>query len=430
MSAVDIAADAATTPFTEHESNVRTYCRTFPEVFCAAHNATLVAESGRTYVDFFAAAGSLNYGHNDPRIKRAVVAYLEGDGVLQALDMYTVAKRRFISSFQDTVLAPRGLDYKLQFCGPTGANAVEAALKLSRIVTGRSGVVSFMGGYHGLSLGSLAVTGNRALRRAAGTRLDGCTFVPYPAGPSGEFDALAYLERMFTDAHSGTELPASVIVETIQAEGGVYIPRDGWLAQLAALCRAHGVLLICDEIQTGCGRTGTFFAFERNGIAPDIVCVSKSISGIGLPMAMLLIRPELDQWEPGAHTGTFRGNQLAFVAAEAALAYWRDGAFTARIAEHESVLARTLAGCAHDVPGLAVRGRGMLWALDFTRCGGGQTARRVSAEAFRRGVVVETAGRDGNVLKIMPPLTIEPETLLQGCDKLARAVRAECAANR
>jgi diaminobutyrate-2-oxoglutarate transaminase len=419
--------------FEEYESNVRSYCRRFPAVFERARNAMVYAETGETYIDFFAGAGSLNYGHNNGYIRDQVLAYLAQDGVISGLDLHTTAKREFLDAFTRRVLQPRNLHYKVQFSGPTGANAVEAALKLARMATGRSNVFAFMGAYHGLSLGSLAVTANRGNRSAAGVSLDNTTFLPYPVmpGSSGSLshlDTLDYAEMLLTDPHSGADAPAAVILETVQAEGGVMVAPTGWLRGLRDLCDRHGILLICDEIQTGCGRTGPFFSFERAGIVPDIVTVSKSISGLGLPMSLVLIRPDLDVWEPGQHTGTFRGNQLAFVGATAAIEYRLTSGLEDEVAQKSTLLEAMLRdGIESLSSGIEVRGIGMIWGIDFSGLGIGGMANRVSARCYQQGLIAETAGRDDSVLKLLPPLTTEVSTLEDGCRIIRESIRTELA---
>ncbi len=309
------------------ESEVRSYCRSWPAVFDRAQGSVMYDEDGRRHLDFFAGAGSLNYGHNNPVLKRALIDYLLRDGVTHGLDMSTVAKRTFLSTFQDLVLRPRDLPYKVMFPGPTGTNAVEAALKLARKVKGREAIVSFTNAFHGMSLGSLAVTGNAFKRAGAGIPLVHGTPMPFDNYFEGTVPDFLWFERLLEDQGSGLNKPAAVIVETVQGEGGINVARPEWLRALKELCERQDMLLIVDDIQMGCGRTGAFFSFEESGIVPDIVTVSKSISGYGLPMSLCLFRPELDVWEPGEHNGTFRGNNPAFVTATAALeAYWTDGA--------------------------------------------------------------------------------------------------------
>nr|WP_310732426.1 diaminobutyrate--2-oxoglutarate transaminase [Rubrivivax gelatinosus] len=388
----ELPSQAAESPFDAHESAVRSYCRSFPALFTRAKGARLHAADGRSWLDFFAGAGTLNYGHNPEFIKRRLVDYLEADGIAHGLDLHTQAKAAFIERFVAEVLAPRGLDYRLQFTGPTGANAVEAALKLARRITGRSGVFAFTGAYHGLSLGALAVTANRGKRAAAGTALHDATFVPYPDGRLPAEQTLAWIERLFTDGHSGVELPSAVIVETVQAEGGIHVAPADWLAALQTLCRRHGVLLIVDDIQVGCWRTGSFFSFERAGLVPDLVVLSKAIGGYGLPMSLLLIRPEHDRWAPGEHTGTFRGNQLAFVAGAAALEFAATTGLDAEVRRKAALCEARLRALAARDARLAVRGLGMVWGLDCAGAGPG-VAERLSARCFELGLVAETAGR-------------------------------------
>lgn len=415
-------AGVAPSVFEELESDVRFYCRRFPVVFDRAQGAELYTEDGRMFIDFFCGAGTLNYGHNNAFIKRRVMEYLARDGVLHGLDMHTVAKREFLRTFARVVLEPRGLDYKVQFCGPTGTDAVEAALKLARKATGRSGVISFTGAYHGMSRGSLAVTGNRRARRAGGVAGGDVAFVPYEDGPLGSFDSIALIERMLADSSSGFDLPAAVIVEPMQLEGGVYPASARWLRDLRAITERYGVLLVMDEIQAGCGRTGTFFCFEQAGIVPDIVTLSKSIGGIGLPLSLTLMRRELDVWQPGEHTGTFRGNQLAFVAATAACELWEDTKFRTDLAVAARRLDRFRTELDAMGGGITTRGLGMAMGIDLGRAGGAERAERVQRRAFDTGLIVELCGRDDEVVKVLPPLPIAIPRLDRGLDVLRDAL--------
>lgn len=412
------------TVFDAYESNVRSYCRSFPAIFARAKGATVWSDAGVQYIDFLAGAGALNYGHNNEYIKQRLLAYLGDDGIAQALDMHTTAKRQFIEAFCDLILGPKQLDYKIQFCGPTGTNAVEAALKLARKIKRRTQIFSFMGGYHGVSLGSLAVTGDADMRAAAGIPLSGVTFLPYPRGVMTSFDTIAYIDAILNDSFSGSEKPAAIIFETVQAESGINVAPIAWIKDLRALCDRHDLLLICDEIQTGCGRTGPFFSFERAGIIPDMVTLSKSISGYGLPMALLLMRPDLDAWRPGEHNGTFRGNQLAFVGATAALEYLRDTNLACAVQEKERFLSSFL----HDKIAslderIAIRGVGMLWGIDLAGFDDAAMAQKIKARCFERGLILETVGRNNSVIKLIPPLNIEVSLLEQGCAILESAFR-------
>jgi diaminobutyrate-2-oxoglutarate transaminase len=341
---------------------------------------------------------------------------------MHALDMHTTAKREFLIRFRDVILRPRDLPYKVQFCGPTGADAVEAALKLARKVTGRTGTIAFSGAYHGMTMGSLSATGSASARKGAGIPLFGTTFLPYESGPWGMFDSIDLLDRLLSDPSSGVDRPAAVIVEPLQMEGGIYPASGRWLRQLREVTAQHGVLLIADEIQAGCGRTGTFFCFEQAGIQPDLVTLSKSISGYGLPMSIVLISPDLDQWLPGEHAGTFRGNQLAFVAAAVALDFWTDSAFLAGLESSARRLAEFGQSIARADSRLRVRGRGMVLGIDLREAGGKSRAAEVQQACFAGGLIVERCGRDDEVVKIMPPLTVEAEVLDAGLAILRSAV--------
>ncbi len=404
------------------ESVVRSYCRGWPVVFDKAEGSYLYAEDGAAYLDFFSGAGALNYGHNHPDLIEPLVDYLRRHGVIHSLDMYSVAKRDFLERFRDLILAPRNFDYRVQFPGPTGTNAVETALKLARKVTGREHIISFTNAFHGMTLGSLAVTGNSMKRGGAGIPLYHATPAPYDDYFDGETEDFLWLERMLDDSGSGVEQPAAVIVETVQGEGGLNAARMEWLRALADLCKRHEILLIVDDVQAGCGRTGTFFSFEEAGIVPDIVCLSKSISGSGLPMALTLFRPELDVWSPGEHNGTFRGNNAAFVTATAALErFWADDVFIKGLHDSITQLQEGLSAIASRYDGAAVRGRGMLTGIVFPN---DATAGEVCAAAFERGLLVETSGPESEVVKVMPPLTIDSDTLAAGIAFLSDSVTA------
>jgi diaminobutyrate-2-oxoglutarate transaminase len=407
--------DRSAAAFEDLESQVRSYCRCWPAVFDRASGSWLYDERGRAYLDFFCGAGALNYGHNNPLLRGPLLEYLISDQVIHSLDMFTTAKRDLLIALEEIILRPRGLEYRIQFPGPAGTNAVEAALKLARKVTGRTDVVCFSDAFHGTSLGSLAVTANPHHRGAAGVPLEHAPRLPFNSG-------LDVLDMLLEETSS--KRPAAVIVEAVQGEGGVNVAADDWLRGLAERCRAHDVPLILDDVQMGCGRTGPFFSFERAGITPDIVCLSKSISGYGLPLALTLIRPDLDVWAPGEHNGTFRGFNPALVTGAAALrAYWQDPALELRSLENGQRLADGLSEIAASAPGAEPRGRGMVHGLAFAE---GALAARVSAEAFERGLLVETVGPQDEVVKLLPPLTVTDAELHQGLAILAEAVRAAC----
>ncbi|MGA5605986.1 diaminobutyrate--2-oxoglutarate transaminase [Streptomyces griseoincarnatus] len=409
--------------FERLESEVRSYCRGWPAVFDRALGSRMYNEDGRPFLDFFSGAGALNYGHNNPVLKRALVDYIERDGVTHALDMSTAAKRTFLETFQEVVLQPRELPYKVMFPGPAGTNAVEAALKLARKVKGREAVVFFTNAFHGMSLGSLAVTGNAFKRAGAGIPLVHATPMPYDEWPDGEGSAFRWFDRLLEGEGSGLNAPAAVIVETVQGEGGINVARSEWLRGLAELCRRRDMLLIVDDIQMGCGRTGGFFSFEEAGIVPDIVTLSKSVSGYGLPMALTLLRPELDVWQPGEHNGTFRGFNPAFVTAAAALEeYWRDGRLQKQTLARGEQMQQGLAALAASRPAVAseVRGRGLAWGMEFADR---SRAAAVCARAFELGLLLETSGPRDEVVKLFPALTIDEQELEEGLALFASAVR-------
>nr|MDA3962343.1 diaminobutyrate--2-oxoglutarate transaminase [Planctomycetota bacterium] len=394
-----------------------------------ARGSELIDSDGQHYLDFLGGAGTLNYGHNHPRLKRAVIDYLQKDGVLHGLDMHTEAKERFMTTFRDLILEPRGLDYKMQFTGPTGTNAVEAAMKLARKITGRHDIISFTNAFHGMTLGAVAATGNSHHRGGAGVPLSGTTFMPYSGYFGSETDTIAYMERLIEDPSSGVDLPAAMILETVQGEGGVNVASRAWLQRLAELCRRNKILLIVDDIQVGCGRTGSFFSFEGYDIEPDIVTLSKSLGGIGLPMALVLMKPELDQWKPGEHNGTFRGNNLAFVAATEALeSFWGDKRFEEEIREKGAILRQRLQWIKADNPELKaqVRGRGMIYGIDFEDA---TFAGDLVQKCYERKLIIENCGPKGRVLKFLGPLTTTVEQLNDGLDRLVEAV-AELVAER
>jgi diaminobutyrate-2-oxoglutarate transaminase len=409
--------------FERLESEVRSYCRQFPCVFTKGVGSRLIAEDGREFVDFLSGAGVLNYGHANPRLKQRLIEYIEQDAITHSLDMATAAKRSFLEEFDEVILRPRGLEYKVQFPGPGGANAVEAALKLARKVTGRQGVIAFTNGFHGMSLGALSVSSNRRARAGAHVDLHNTTIMPFDGFLGPGVDTLEVLERYLASDHSGVEKPAAFIVETVQGEGGVNVARAQWLRGLERLARRHGVMLIVDDIQAGCGRCGSFFSFESAGITPDLVCLSKALSGYGLPMAVTLMRPDIDQWSPGEHNGTFRGHNLAFVTATAALDYWRSDDLMGQVRVKQALAVGRLQDIALMHPGLnaEVRGRGLMIGLDL---GADGMAAEVARRAFEAGVVIETSGPSDRVLKILPPLTITVDELVFGLDVIAAAVDA------
>lgn len=420
-----------TKAFETYESEVRSYCRNFPAVFTTAKGPFLYDEDGREYIDFFCGAGGLNYGHNNDYIKSRLLSYLESDGVMHALDMYTVPKREFIEFYEEKILKPRGLNYKIQFAGPTGTNAVEAALKLARKVKKRTNIFAMMGAFHGMTLGSIAMTTDASSRAGAGVPLTNVTHIPAPY-MFPELDTLNYIETLLTDDHSGVDKPAAIVLETVQADGGINVFDVEWLKGIRAICDKHDILMVVDDVQVGCARTGTFFSFERAGIVPDIVTQSKSIGGYGMPFALVLIRPELDLWEPGEHNGTFRGYQLSMIAAKAGLEVMLNEHVEERVQKLSAVIAQAMEEIQALSPEkIKTRGMGFVWGVDFWRFDhDGVTSKKVLDECFKNGLIVERVGRGNTVVKVMPELLIEEETLKKGLDilknSISNVIRAVC----
>lgn len=415
----DTSADK--TIFNRRESEVRSYCRGIDRVFTRASGSEMTDAGGRSYIDFLAGCSSLNYGHNDPDMKAALIDHIAGDGVAHGLDLHTDIKARFLQAFERHILQPREMDHKVMFTGPTGANAVEAALKLARKVTGRRNVIAFTNGFHGVSLGALAATANAYHRAGAGTTLDGVTRMPFDGYMGASFDTADLIDAMLSDRSGGIDAPAAIMLETVQGEGGLNAASPEWVRRVADLAKKHGALLIVDDIQAGCGRTGTFFSFEEMGVVPDIVTLAKSVSGFGLPMALALVRPEYDVFGPAEHNGTFRGNTHAFVTARVAIEkFWTDDKFQAEIAAKSVLLTTALAELAEMIPGARLKGRGMMQGVDV---GSGELAASICARAYQNGLIIETSGPDDQVVKVLAPLTTPEATFRKGLGILRDAVR-------
>lgn len=405
------------------ESRVRSYSRAMPRQFDRAEGVWMYDSQGGRYLDFLSGCSTLNYGHNHPVLKDALLQYIESDGIAHSLDLHTEAKTEFLAELEATILKPRDLRYKAMFTGPTGTNSVEAALKLARKVTGRQHVIAFTNGFHGMTLGALACTGNAGKRGGAGIPLSHVSHEPFDGYFGPDVNTADLLDQRLSDPSSGLDAPAAILVEAVQGEGGLNVASPKWLRQIARIAKQHGALLIVDDIQAGCGRTGTFFSFEPAGIKPDIVTLAKSLSGMGLPFALALLRPDLDLWKPGEHNGTFRGNCHAFVTATAALRhFWRNADFANDIERRSQLLGKRLNQIASRCPIPAtVKGRGMMQGIDV---GSGELACAITQAAFERGIVVETSGPHDEVVKILAPLTIDDNVLAIGLVVLEAAFRA------
>ena len=407
--------------FKRYESNVRSYCRSYPTVFESAKGSCLYDGDGNKYIDFLSGAGALNYGHNDQKIIDSLLNYLQNDGVVMGLDMHTSAKEEFIRTFQKYVLLPRQLDYKLQFTSPTGTSVVESAVKLARKFSGRNNIIAFTNAFHGMSGNSLCLTGSRHNRQsfcdsASVTRL------PYDNYLGEDVDTVSYLRKLLVDQSSGVDLPAAVILESVQAEGGLNVASTEWLIALSKLCNDMGISMIVDDIQAGCGRTGNFFSFERAGIKPDMVCLSKSLGGCGLPIGLLLIEPSMDVWGPGEDNGTFRGNNLAFVASTEMLKlYWASSEFESHLMFRSEQLSSFLNKLAYQYPNLIKqrKGVGFMQGLEFFNA---EHTARIKDECFKSGLIVETCGAGDQVLKLMPALNINENILQDGLEIICEAI--------
>jgi diaminobutyrate-2-oxoglutarate transaminase len=410
--------------FEKLESAVRYYCRDMPNLFVSARGARVWDNHGTEFIDFLAGCGSLNYGHNHPVIKAALLNYLLHDGIGNALDFHTEAKLDFIEAFSETILTPKKLNYRLQFTGPTGANCVEAALKLARKLTGRATIAAFTNAFHGMSMGALAATGSRTARHGIEGMLQHVVRLSFEGYLGSDIRELERFAQMMRDPSGGVGPVAAIIVETVQGEGGLNAASNAWLRKLAEVAKGIGALLIVDDIQAGCGRTGDFFSFERAGIVPDVVCLSKSIGG-GLPMSLVLVKPEFDIWRAGEHSGTFRGNSLAFVAATAALSLWSDLEFLQGLEESSRCLASWCESVALEYRDAIVRrkGRGMMQGIEFASAG---DAKAVADRARKKGVLLETCGPSDEVLKILAPLNIERDLFHEGLRRVKAAIEDCC----
>ncbi|MEV6107211.1 diaminobutyrate--2-oxoglutarate transaminase family protein [Streptomyces sp. NPDC051940] len=419
------------------ESTARTYARSLPIVPVRARGLTIEGADGRRYLDCLSGAGSLALGHNHPVVLEAIRSVLDSGAPLHVLDLATPVKDDFTTELFDTLPAGLADRARVQFCGPAGTDAVEAALKLTRTATGRGGVLAFSGAYHGMTAGALGVGGSSGPPASDA----GVTRLPYPydyrcpfgtGGEEGADLAARYTENLLADPKGGVEPAAAMIVEPVQGEGGVIPAPDSWLRRMRRLTEQRGIPLIADEVQTGVGRTGTFWAVEHSGIVPDVMVLSKAIGG-SLPLAVVVYDQDLDLWPQGAHAGTFRGNQLAMAAGAATLRYVRENelpARAARLGERMTAALRTLAGehpCIGDV-----RGRGLMIGIELVDPTAGDAphppapvlAAAVQRACLDRGLIVELGGRHESVVRLLPPLTITEEQTEAVLDRLADALAA------
>jgi diaminobutyrate-2-oxoglutarate transaminase len=426
------------------ESNARSYPRRLPLALKRARGIYVEDVEGRIFIDCLAGAGTLALGHNPPVVLAAIEQVLKGGLPLHTLDLTTPVKDRFVEDLFDSLPTEFARDAKIQFCGPSGADAIEAALKLVKIATGRGTMLAFHGGYHGMTQGALHLMGNLGPKRALNGLLSGVQFLPYPydfrcpfglGGQTGLQAGLRYIDTVLNDPESGVPTPAGMIVEIIQGEGGVVPAPDTWMAGIREITAKAKVPLIIDEVQTGFGRTGKLFAFEHAGIVPDVVVLSKAIGG-SLPLSVVVYRGELDHWLPGSHAGTFRGNQMAMAAGSATLHQIR----TERLYEHAETIGKRFVTQLNQLQREHaqlgdIRGRGLMIGVEIidvdadTDASGYPSAAptlasAIQAECLRRGLIVELGGRHGSVVRFLPPLIITEPQIDRVFDIFAAAVQA------
>lgn len=415
------------------ESNARSYPRRLPIAVRRAEGSYVEDVDGNVYIDFLAGAGVLSLGHNHPEL--VATARRQFDYLVHGLDLPTPAKAEFTRRELDMLPQPMRDRMKIHFCGPTGANGIEAAIKLAKINTGRADIISFQGGFHGSTAGALAATGNVEVKEHVSALMPNVHFFPYsycrrcPLGLSPDScstNCVTYLERTLEDSHGGIVKPAAVLLELVQGEGGSIPATPEFARRVREITRRHDVLLIVDEVQTGCGRTGTWFAFEQYGIEPDIVVASKGLSGLGLPIAVLLYDRRLDTWPPGAHIGTFRGHQLAFATATTALDVIARDRVLDNVATQGELLGKMLAELERRSPWIAeARGLGLIWGVELAdpRSGepAGDLARAVQSAALRNGLILEVGGRGDAVLRMLPPLNVDAATVATAVEALTAA---------
>ncbi|MFE5797752.1 diaminobutyrate--2-oxoglutarate transaminase family protein [Streptomyces sp. NPDC056503] len=420
----------------QRESAARTYARSLPIVPVRARGLTIEGADGRRYLDCLSGAGTLALGHNHPVVLEAIRKVLDSGAPLHVLDLATPVKDAFTSELFATLPPELAADARIQFCGPAGTDAVEAALKLVRTATGRRGLFAFTGAYHGMTAGALAVSGGSDDVRV--TRLPYPQSYRCPYGVGGEQGAelsARWTESLLDDPKSGVTTPAGMILEAVQGEGGVLPAPDAWLRRMRSITDRHSIPLVVDEVQTGVGRTGAFWAVEHSGVVPDVMVLSKAIGG-SLPLAVIVYRSGLDAWEPGAHAGTFRGNQLAMAAGTATLAYVRENRLAERAASLGAHMLGRLRGLKAVHPCVGdVRGRGLMIGVELVdpEAAGPAgpvppaapaLARAVRQECLARGLIVELGGRHSAVVRLLPPLTLTDEQATAVLDRFADALAA------
>jgi diaminobutyrate-2-oxoglutarate transaminase len=416
------------------ESAARTYARSLPIVPVRARGLTIEGADGRRYLDCLSGAGTLALGHNHPVVLEAIKKVLDSGAPLHVLDLATPVKDAFTTELFATLPRQFADNARIRFCGPAGTDAVEAALKLVRTATGRSGLLAFTGAYHGMTAGALDASGGATDVRV--TRLPFPHNYRCPFGIGGDRGAelsARWTEHLLDDPKSGVSTPAGMILEPVQGEGGVIPTPDDWMRRMREITATRSIPLIADEVQTGVGRTGTFWAVEHSGVVPDVMVLSKAIGG-SLPLAAIVYRSELDAWQPGAHAGTFRGNQLAMAAGAATLAFVRENRLADRAATLGARMLGQLQGLAASHPRIGdVRGRGLMIGVELVDPDAAASdavvpppapsfAAAVRQECLNRGLIVELGGRHAGVVRLLPPLTLTDEQAVAVLDRFADAL--------
>ncbi|MDF2711090.1 MAG: rhbA [Nonomuraea muscovyensis] len=439
---VTLEPDAVLRRQRDRESSARTYARSFPIVPVRAEGMVIEGADGRRYLDCLSGAGTLALGHNHPVVLEAIRRTVDSGAPLHVLDLATPEKDEFTDALFATLPAGFADHARIHFCGPAGTDAVEAALKLMQTATGRRGLLAFTGAYHGMTTGALAATANVAVKEpVAGIAAD-VTRLPYPypyrcpfgvGGERGAELSAAYTERLLDDPAGGVVPPAAMILEAVQGEGGAVPAPDGWLREMRRITAEREIPLIVDEVQTGVGRTGEFWAVEHSGIVPDAMVMSKAVGG-SLPLAVLVYHEDYDGWLPGAHTGTFRGNTLAMAAGTATLRHVADEGLAGRAATVGARMTARLEALRAELPAIGdVRGRGLMIGVELVdpegapdSCGAHPAAPRTAADVraacLKRGLIVELGGRYDSTVRLLPPLVITDEQAEAVLDRLADAV--------
>lgn len=426
-----------------YESSARSYSRKFPIAIKKAKGVVLEDVEGKTYIDFLCGAGTLALGHNDDAVNRALIEYISSDAPLHTLDLITPAKDAFAETLFSTFPEEFRKNAKIQFCAPAGTDAIDAAIKLCRIATGRRTVISFSGGYHGMGQGPLSLMGNLHAKRNINGLSNDVQFFPYPyvyrpafgvKGCEGVDIACSYFERMLKDPESGIVEPACVVIEAIQGEGGVIPAPKRFLQTVRRVTKELGIPLILDEVQAGIGRSGDFYAFEDSGIIPDCICISKAVGG-SQPMAIMAYNKELDKWDAGTHAGTFRGTTLAMVAGNALMQRVNTPEFLSDVKRKGKIFMDHFEALKKDCPIIGdVRGRGMMLGIEIVdpktpedccgaKSGGGKIAAELQKTCFENGLIMEKGGRDGAVMRCLTALSIEDKFLNKGIDILTESIK-------